>query len=314
MENKSQKGLWAVIGILVLVILGLAYFLFISKVSTAPEKNLSSATAYSTASVSVGNAIPAASNTVLNGGDSITLNISPATTAVTVTGDLTDANGCNDLSSVDVAVYKNGTTCTSSGNANDDNCYFITIASSSPEVTGCSGGSDTTSSISKTFAFKYFADPGTWSATITPSDIMEVGTANTSSETVNETIAIEVPSTLSYGAVAGGAASTGDHITTVTNLGNVAIDFNLSGADLLCNTGVNPQGLIPAGNLQYALASFLYGEGTALSSTTPAAVNADLATTSSSVVSDDAYWQVSVPSGVRGICSGAITFTAIPAI
>ena len=310
MENKSQKGLWAVIGILVLVVFVLVYFLFISKANTMPERNLLSATVNSTASVEVGNAIPAASNTVLNGGGSITLIPSPSTTSVVVTGTLTDANGCNDLSSVNVAVYKNGTTCTSSGNANDDNCYFINIASSS--FSGCTGGSDTIASVSNTFDFKYFADPGTWSATITPSDIIEVGTANTSSVAVNETIAINVPGTLSYGAVAGGAASTGDHTTTVTNLGNVAIDYNLKGADLVC-TGTNSQGLIPVGNLEYALASFLYGAGTDLTAS-DVAVNADLATTSSSVISDDAYWQVSVPSGVRGICSGAITFTAIPAI
>ena len=141
MENKSQKGLWTVIGILVLVVFVLVYFLFISKANTMPERNLLSATVNSTASVEVGNAIPVASNTVLNGGGSITLIPSPSTTSVVVTGTLTDANGCNDLSSVNVAVYKNGTTCTSSGNANDDNCYFINIASSS--FSGCTGGSDT---------------------------------------------------------------------------------------------------------------------------------------------------------------------------
>ena len=132
MEQKSQKGLLTIIGILVLVILVLIYSSYVkSRGTTVSVKNLTFATAQSTASVSVGNAIPVASSALLNSGAAITLIPSPATTPVVVTGTITDANGCNDISSVDVAVYKNGATCLASGNANDDTCYFATIASSS---------------------------------------------------------------------------------------------------------------------------------------------------------------------------------------
>ena len=312
MEQKSQKGPLVIIGILILIILGLGYFLYASKVTVAPVKNLSSATAFSTASVTVGNAISVASSALLNGGSSITLLPSPATTSVAVGATITDANGCNDISSVDIAVYKTGATCTSSGNANDDTCYFATVASSS--LTGCSGGADTSSVLSHEFAFKSYADPGIWYTTITPVDVEATGTADTDSVALNETLALGVTPTLSYGATAGGATSTGDHTVTTTNLGNVAIDFTLEGVDLACNSGLNAQGTIPAGNEQYDLSSFSYGDGTALSNTTPASVDADLATTSSSAITNTTYWQVSVPSGVRGICSGAITFTAISAI
>ena len=316
MSHKMQKSSIVIISILLLIILGLVYLLYMSKENPVVEKDMSSATAYSSASVSVANALPVASGVSLNSGSSITLYPNPATTSVSVGATITDANGCNDIASVDIAVYKNGTTCTSVANANDDTCYFATVASSSADISGCSGGSDTSSVLSHTFDFKSFADPGTWTANITPTDIEATGISASSSVALNETLALDVTSSLNYGAVAGGSSSVGDHTITTTDLGNVAIDFDLIGSDLICNGGVNPQGSIPTGNLQYDLASFTYGNGTALSSTTQTAVNANLATTSvaSPTTSADTYWQVAVPSGVRGICSGQITFSAISAL
>lgn len=316
MEQRSQKGLLTIIGILVLVILVLIYSSYIkSKENITPTRNLSAAVQSSTASVVVGNATPTASSVSLHGGTPITINASPATTSVTVTGVVSDANSCNDIASINIAVYKAGTTCTA-GTANNNNCYFTNIASSSADVTNCSAGfSDVNSDVSHTFTFDYYADPGTWYADITPIDIDSASTTVTSLATlVNETLALEVTPTLNYGAIAGGANSIGDNTITSTNLGNVAIDFNLKGANLIC-TGTNSQGLIPVGNLKYALGSFIYGASTSTAlSALDVPVNADLATTSGSVISDLTYWQVTVPSGVRGICSGAITFTAIPAI
>jgi hypothetical protein len=151
------------------------------------------------------------------------------------------------------------------------------------------------------------ADPS-WKVTITPFDSTGAGTVSTSSGTVlNSLTALEVSSTISYGNVANGANSTGDNTATVTNTGNVAIDYNLSGADLACTT----IGSIPKGNEQHATSSFSYGTGVALSAT-PTLVAANIAAqTTASPVTATSYWQVSVPNGVSGTCSGSITFAAV---
>jgi hypothetical protein len=217
-----------------------------------------------------------------------------------------------DLASVKVAVFKDGTTCSAGGDANNDTCYIWTDAS--PSTNGsCLGGTDTSYAVSHSFDLQFYADPGTWKTAITPSDSAGEGTVATSSgTTVNSLQALAVSSTISYGSVANGATSTGDHTATVTDTGNTAIDYKTSGQDLTCTGGI---GSIPVGNEQYSLSSFPYGSGTALS-TTPTDVNADLATTTvdNVPVTDPIYWQLSVPNGVRGTCSGSVTFTAEAAL
>jgi hypothetical protein len=309
MEHNLKKSLFISVGVLVLIALAAFYFFSMKPAALTTTGYKSSASV--SASVEVGNDLPFVSNTSLNGGSSIILTPG-ATTAVVVTGTVSDYNSCQDLTKVNVAVYRNGTTCESVGDANPNNCYFY--SDSSPSSDGsCTGPTDLAYAVNHEFSLQYYADGGTWTAEITPIDTYGTGTPDTASVALNELLAIDVSTTLSYGSVSGGSTSTGNHIVTTSNTGNTAIDFTVEGENLVC-TGLNALGFIPAENEQYSLSNFSYGFGTALSSTTPAAVDADLATTSGVTISDETFWQVFVPSGVRGTCSGAITFSVTSAI
>lgn len=307
MDEMPKKSLPKIIGVS-----ALAVFVLVGVVLTNEYVKTGKylAAAVSTASVTVGNSLPVASSPSLHGETPI-IPLENATTSAVVTGTVTDTNGCLDLASVKVAVYKTGTTCSAGGDANNDTCYLWT--DSSPSTNGsCTGGADTTYAVNHSFDIQYYTDPGTWYTTITPTDTVGVGTQATSSgTTINSLQALAVSSTISYGSVSNVATSTGDHTATVTDTGNTAIDYKISGADLTCST----LGSIPVGNEQYGLNSFSYGSGIALS-TTPTDVNADLATTTQGnvPVTDPTYWQVSVPAGVNGICSGNVTFAAEAAL
>lgn len=264
----------------------------------------------SSASVDVNNSLPEASSASLNGGSAIVLNEN-TTKSVSVTGTVTDNNSCKDLSQVHVAVYKSGATCTELGHANNDTCYFWTDSNPSNDAS-CTGFSDTIYDVSHSFDVQYYADPGTWVTTITPVDTTAAGTSDTSSNvTLNELQALAVSSTLSYGSVNNGQSSTGDHTITTSNTGNVAIDFDVSGTDLTCAA----LGTIPVGNQEYSLSSFSHGAGTALT-TSATEVNADLTAPSAGTVpvTDPSYWQIAIPNGVKGVCSGTITFAVKGAI
>jgi len=94
----------------------------------------------------------------------------------------------------------------------------------------------------------------------------------------------------------------------VTNTGNVAIDIKVSGTTMSCDT----HGSIPVSNQEYADSTFSHGQGTDLSaSSTDWNLNLPKPDSDNPGVSDDTFWQVEVPTGTEGTCTGIITFTAI---
>ena len=101
-EKKPKRNLSILTSVLALLI--------ITVISVTAAKNIeqfkkSFLGALSTASVTVGNVAPVASSASLNGESDI--NLTEGTTkAVVVTGTVTDDNGCLDLASVVVKVYK----------------------------------------------------------------------------------------------------------------------------------------------------------------------------------------------------------------
>ncbi len=261
----------------------------------------------STPTVTVGNATAVASSAALNSGNAITLNEN-SVKSVTVTGTVTDNNSCKDLTSVKIAVYKDGTTCAASGDADADDCYWYEDTTPDTDVS-CVDSDDTNYVVSQNFDIQFYADGGNWKTTITPSD-EGAGTANTSALVVlNDLQSLNVAN-IDFGTVAAGANSTGDHTSTVTNTGNVAIDFKLSGGALTC--AAPGRGTVPLANQEYALATFTYGTGG--TTLTGAATDVDAVlgvpeSETSGVITDDTYWQCSVPNGTEGTCTGTTTFT-----
>jgi hypothetical protein len=307
-NEKSKKRLLILTSVLVFSIFVLAGQIMVDK-SPNFYKYLSAAV--STASVTVGNSLPVASSVSFNSETAITLT-EGTTTNATVTGTVTDANGCGDLASVTVKVYKGPLE--SCNATNYDTCFILTDSSPSTD-SSCSGATDTTYTLPSskfTISMQYYTQPdSSWKATVIPSDTVGAATdhsTDTSSGTVvNTTRAIEVTSTINYGSVSNGSDSTGDHIATVMNSGNVKADFTLAGADLACST----LGSIPKGNEEYDSVNFTYEMGVTLTGS-GVAMNANMAAPSSSTapVNFDTYWQVAVPYNVVGTCSGNVTFTA----
>ena len=122
---------------------------------------------------------------------------------------------------------------------------------------------------------------------------------------MNSLKSFSVDSVISYGSLAAGQSTSGDHTATVTNTGNVATGFKVSGNNLNCSVRSN----IPVNNQQFGLNSFGYGSGTPLSGTpVDAGANLSKPTQSTPTVTQGTYWQASVPAGAAGTCSGATSF------
>jgi hypothetical protein len=179
-----------------------------------------------------------------------------------------------------------------------------------------------------TFTFRYNAEIGMWTAMLNLTD----SGGNTSSRTdadeihVDELLALDVPTTLNFGikiagvndSYVGAPMSCTDCNFTVSNYGNTQIDLQLNGTDL---TGCT-LGSIPVGYLHYNCTDW-----NASYATEAAALNETLvgayctgfnlvkettpANTEPVAETDDTYWGIGVPPGVRGTCSGTIWFAAV---
>ncbi len=309
-EKKPQKRLPALVGVLVLLIFVLIVSIYPNTLGKYKKYFLGG---ISQVTVTVENSAPTTTSVVLHGNTNSETEITlteNTTTSIGVTGDVTDYNSCKDLTSVEVKIYKGSAAgCTVT---NYDTCYVWTDSTPASN-SSCTGDSDLTYAVSHNFDIQYYADGGTWKTTVTPSDSAgPAGASESSAVTLNDLQSLSVGD-IAYGSVAPGSNSTGDHKSAVKDTGNIAIDFNVKGTDLTCDG----RGAIPVGNEQYNLASFSYGGGGATALTTgDVAVNGTFATPAYNnvPVAQDTYWQVGIPNGTKGTCSGTTTFTAIAAI
>jgi hypothetical protein len=328
-EEKKIKRLPVLIGILVLVTFVLFSLIFVKELGLAKKYLFASVT--SLASVTVGNVAPIVSGATIVGnsnGDTEIVLTEGTTTPILITGTITDANGCIDLNHVDVAIYRNGTTCAQASDADNLNCYFKTISRATiiADSTNCTGSSDTTYSLSadnsyeSVFALQYYAMAGStttaWKVSITPYDGAStgvIGTAGISSGTaVNTTTALAVSENIAYGAVANGSNSnTTDPApsATITNTGNSAIDYKVSGEDLTCPTSGNS---IAVGNESYSQTQFTLPGGTALTTSPGSRITQNIVSQTSALTETaTSYWHITVPYGVSGVCSGNVAFIAV---
>jgi hypothetical protein len=257
----------------------------------------------------VNNDLPIASSVSIDSGVSPIILLPGTTTNVVCSGTVIDIDGYEDIASVTAKLYRSDV----GAGTGDDNANHYTLTSDSECIP--SGGSENTETYTCTFPVQFYADPTdagstyeaqNWICEMTPSDNVGAGTADTSTIEVATLKALSVSPAINYGSLNPGQNSTDDHIAVVTNEGNVATGFDISGNDLNCSIGPS----IPVGNQQYGTSSISYGSGTPLSGTsTNSGVNLSKPTQSTSTVIQDTYWQVSVPVGVKGTCSGVTSFT-----
>lgn len=219
------------------------------------------------------------------------------TTSIPVTIIVSDANGCNDISSVTGTVYLNdGTT--------------VHIASASATRTACVA-------LLATYSYapnmQFYDAAATYKVKVLATDAAGATVDNTvslASFTYNTLTAVNLASaTLAFGSLAPGASGTGQ-TESVQNYGNVQIDAQISGTDL---TLTSPSATIGVANVKWSLSSDM-SSSTAMSTTAATISSFDLAKGASS--SKSIYVQLVAPSGSAqyvpaGTYSGTVTVTAV---
>ncbi|MBU2101250.1 hypothetical protein KKH05_00805 [Patescibacteria group bacterium] len=260
-------------------------------------------------SATVTNSLPVASSVTISGGETITLTEN-ATTTATVTFTVTDNNTCSDIGASTTAVLHT----TASGSAcspDNANCYSMTCGA----IANCTGGADTIGDFTCTAPLEFYADPAVWTVTVTPKDNAGAGATSTDTATVAALTALDVTSSIAYGALALGAdTATADQTTTVTNTGNGQIDVQVDGYGASDGDGYSMActvGNITIGNEKFHLsASTAYASKIALTDTAATQAAFDLAKGAASTKA--VYWGFGMPaSGVSGSCTGYVNFTAV---
>jgi len=256
------------------------------------------------------NTAPAASDVSIDSGaTSITLN-EGATKNVVCTATVTDNDGYEDITTVEAKLYRSGV----GPEEADDNDNHYTLSGARDTYCSGSGNSGTCTFTFSVYSYAESTDAGSsyedqnWNCQVTPSDEEGTGEVDTDDDGIEmDTLKSLDVTDINYGTVNPGSNSTGDHTATITNTGNVAIDFKVKGGTLSCAV----RGTIPVNNQEYSLSSFTYGSGTDLQ-TTDQDVNADLSKPDSDnpTVTDLIYWQVGVSIGTEGTCTGTTYFTA----
>lgn len=258
---------------------------------------------------------PIVTNVVLNGGTDITL--SPgATTTISATATVTDLNGYSDIVQATGTMFRSGVGAQCS--VNDNSCY--SAASSSCIFFSCSGYS---CQVSCSADLYYFADPTDigfygaqdWGAYISAVD--SAGGYGTSTAAINKELitlrALEVTQSIDYGSLQV-QTDTGTYnaTTTIENIGNDSIDVSIAGTNL--TSGLSS---IPVGNEKFATTTFTYSSCPAQTcnplATSTTALEVDLTKpVSTSTVSDEVFWGISIPFGVAATPhQGQNTFYAI---
>jgi hypothetical protein len=102
-------------------------------------------------------------------------------------------------------------------------------------------------------------------------------------------------------------------ISTIANTGNSPIDIDIAGTDLVGPSG--PSGAIPVGSQAYATSTFNYGSCSVCQFLTGSATHLEVdlpkPTATSTTVSDDLYWGITIPVGVAAEThTGTNTFIA----
>ena len=244
----------------------------------------------------------------LNDGFDIAL-IPGTTTAVYATGTVTDLNGVADLVYATSTIYRSGVAGGAGCTPDNNNCY-VSNTPSSCEFTSCSGNSCEVQCRADIFFHADPTDIGTydgqeWLAFIEVEDASGgYDFASAIGVELSTLRAIDVSGAIDYGALEVNA-DTGsvNASTSVSNLGNVAADLEVTGTDL--TDGFNS--LIPANQQKFSTSTFTYSACGAscslLSSTTPVQIDVELGkpVADTPPIEDDVYWGIAIPFGVNSV-------------
>lgn len=268
--------------------------------------------------ITVNDVAPTVSNVTLNSGSSIDVSSGgegpTGSVNISATGDVTDNNGCTDVSSVTTSAYTTDIGAGGCSAQTGNSCYYNV---------SCTGGS-CTSGITKTYTctinFKYHADPtdsgapkdaSTWKNTIYASDGSAQGSGELSTGIdLLSYRSISVSDSIAYGSLQIGQITNGTALpqpATVNSTGNTGLDVNIKGTDM---TG---SGTIAATYQKYATTAVAYSAGTSLTNNDVLwALRVKKPTTTAHISATTTYWGLQIPSGTAaGSYTGTNTFTSV---
>jgi hypothetical protein len=267
----------------------------------------------------VNNVAPSISAITLNGGSDITLT-EATTTNVPITATVTDANSCQNISSVSSTVYRSAVTyagCDTGGEADANSCYAVITCS----VVGgsCIDNTDSSANYTCIVSMQYHADPTDASTQYTAQNWLNTIIAADGTNTTNTEIGVgvEVLSLIGYdttGSISYGNLDVGQSndplskVVTITATGNVGLDVEFSGTDM---TGSSTIGV---GNQKHSFSTpTSYASGTALTgSATEYEINVLKTTTTGTPQTKNSYWGLLIPGGtIPGVYTGNNTITAV---
>jgi hypothetical protein len=258
-----------------------------------------------------------------------------ATPGFRVEATIVDNNSCQaygggseiSTSSSYAYVYRSGigsTGCDIPGEANPNNCYYV---SGTCELGPCGGSGDSDATTSCTFSFWFLAEPTypntnatdtpwyaeNWMASFTgiDDDSASVTEEGSTPNELEKMLAYDLLTTsIPYGTVAPGATSS-QVTTTVQATGNVGVDEELSGVDMQRQGG---GASIDIENQHYSTTSvFSYWAGATTTATaTEVELNCPKSTSTTTPTTSDTYWMILIPGSIgTGIFNGTNTIAAI---
>ncbi len=244
------------------------------------------------------------------------IDLTPATTrTVYVNGVVEDIDGRATITAVTSTLHRSGATGGSTCTNNLANCYV---------VSACTLG-DNANINQKTYSclmdLSYISQSTNstgqfpsenWVAYVSVSDGVNSGTNNALTKEVNSMIALNIPSTVAFGVrnVLDITTSANNVEMSITQNGNVRADVNVSmNGGLACT-----RGSIPLANLKWAISDVGYTDGLSYSLTSSpdnTILDVPYGTNATPAPAKSLYWNISIPNGVGGYCSNALTITAV---
>jgi hypothetical protein len=215
---------------------------------------------------------------------------------------VTDANGYNDVQTVNATFWAELET--NEGSPNNNSNHYTNSSCN------LNGGSGSTVQANCSFTLRYYAIPADWTCAVYATDTASLIGSNSSNVTINSLISLDAENEINFGSLSPGTTSPSDINNTVTNCGNVAIDLNLSGTNL-----TNFSATVTNITVDYVHYYLTYGQTyasmTALSGTSNH-TNFNLAKRVNGAMTKKTHWKIGIPGSIENlIYSGTITFTAV---
>ena len=221
-----------------------------------------------------------------------------------------DPNGGSNISTVNGTLWSEATTqtgCDTPSEANRSFCYM-----SLPCTNVSVPGNVTLETYTCTFGqMAWYADNGTWNCTIWATDSIETSW-NTSDTNIYpydraKLYALDINSSINWGSVAVGNTSQVNN--SVRNCGNRLQDTRVNASTMDCTDPASVD--ILAGNISVGLTNAVTDIPAMNATLQKLDTNHVIPLDGNETINVTTYWNISVPAGVTGTCSGTAVFNAI---